>query len=97
MYTDTLGVLIGRYCWRSRLKRGVLYGYEPPLIETERLTVAGLLKDAGYNTACVGKWHLGLGFSTRSGYDYDFDAPLPWELEYPDATNPTTVPVVWHV
>ena len=56
------GVLTGRYCWRSRLKRGVLYGYEPPLIEQERLTVAGLLKDAGYNTACVGKWHLGLGF-----------------------------------
>lgn len=72
------GVLTGRYCWRSRLKRGVLYGYEPPLIEPERLTVASLLKDAGYNTACVGKWHLGLGFSTKSGYDFDFNAPLPW-------------------
>ncbi len=72
------GVLTGRYCWRSRLKRGVLYGYEPSLIQPERLTVAGLLKDVGYNTACVGKWHLGLGFSTKSGYNYDFDAPLPW-------------------
>ena len=27
------GVLTGRYCWRSRLKFGVLYAYEPPLIE----------------------------------------------------------------
>jgi len=72
------GVLTGRYCWRSRLKRGVLYGYEPPLIEANRLTVAGLLKDVGYNTACVGKWHLGLGFSTKPGYDFDFNAPLPW-------------------
>lgn len=72
------GVLTGRYCWRSRLKRGVLYGYEPPLIEADRLTVAGLLKDVGYNTACVGKWHLGLGFSTKPGYDFDFNAPLPW-------------------
>ena len=72
------GVLTGRYCWRSRLKRGVLYGYEPALIEPERLTVASLLKNAGYNTACVGKWHLGIGFSTKLGYDYDFDAPLPW-------------------
>ena len=72
------GVLTGRYCWRSRLKHGVLYGYEPPLIEPERLTVAGLLKDAGYNTACIGKWHLGLGFSTVQGYDFDFNAPLPW-------------------
>ena len=72
------GVLTGRYCWRSRLKRGVLYGYEPPLIEADRLTVAGLLKDVGYTTACVGKWHLGLGFSTKHGYDFDFNAPLPW-------------------
>ena len=72
------GVLTGRYCWRSRLKHGVLYGYEPPLIEPERLTVPGLLKDAGYNTACTGKWHLGLGFSTVAGYDFDFNAPLPW-------------------
>ena len=70
------GVLTGRYCWRSRLKHGVLYGYEPPLIERERLTVAGLLKDVGYNTACVGKWHLGLEFSTVPGYDFDFNAPL---------------------
>ena len=37
------GVLTGRYCWRSKLKRSVLFGYEPPLIEPERLTVAGLV------------------------------------------------------
>ena len=72
------GVLTGRYCWRSRLKYGVLYGYEPPLIEPERMTVPRLLKGSGYNTACIGKWHLGLGFTTRPGYDFDFNAPLPW-------------------
>ena len=72
------GVLTGRYCWRTDLKHGVLYSYEPPLIEKERLTVAGLLKNAGYNTACIGKWHLGLGFSTKPGQHIDFDRPLPW-------------------
>ncbi len=72
------GVLTGRYCWRSELKHGVLYGYEPPLIEPNRLTVAALLKNAGYNTACVGKWHLGLGYSTKPGQEIDFDRPLPW-------------------
>ena len=77
------GVLTGRYCWRSRLKRSVLFGYEPPLIEKERLTVASMLKDVGYHTAAVGKWHVGLGYSTKPGKQIDFDAPLPW----PEATR----------
>jgi len=59
------GVMTGRYCWRSRLKKGVLNGYSEPLIETDRLTVASLLKRNGYNTGCVGKWHLGLGWATK--------------------------------
>src|SRR5210317_1721698 len=54
------GILTGRYCWRSRLKKGVLYGYSPHLIEDGCMTVGHLLKEAGYNTACVGKWHLGM-------------------------------------
>jgi arylsulfatase A len=72
------GVLTGRYCWRSDLKHGVLYGYEPPLIEPERLTVAGMLQNAGYHTAAVGKWHLGLGYTAKPGESVDFDRPLPW-------------------
>ena len=66
------GVLTGRYCWRSRLKRGVLGGYSPALIESGRMTVASLLKQHGYATACVGKWHLGLGNAKKT----DFDKPL---------------------
>ncbi|MBL7152420.1 MAG: arylsulfatase [Phycisphaerae bacterium] len=63
------GVLTGRYCWRSRLKRGVLGGYSPLLIDTNRMTVASLLKQHGYATACIGKWHLGLGDNKRTDYD----------------------------
>ena len=51
------GVLTGRYCWRSRLKSGVLNGYSSHLIDPQRDTVAGLLKQQGYHTACIGKWH----------------------------------------
>ena len=60
-------VLTGRYCWRSRLKRWVLWGFEPPLIEPERLTVARMLEKQGYATAAIGKWHLGLGWATVDG------------------------------
>ncbi|MHC4243989.1 MAG: sulfatase-like hydrolase/transferase [Planctomycetota bacterium] len=63
------GVLTGRYCWRSRLKRGVLGGYSPALIDTKRMTVASMLKQYGYATACIGKWHLGLGNDKKTDYD----------------------------
>ena len=54
------GLLTGRYAWRSRLQRGVLDGgNDEPLIAAERLTVPGFLKQHGYATACIGKWHLG--------------------------------------
>jgi arylsulfatase A-like enzyme len=62
------GILTGRYAWRTRLKRGVLLGRSPNLIEPERLTLAEILRDAGYATAAVGKWHL--GFGTREEVDY---------------------------
>ncbi len=59
------GVLTGRYSWRTSLKRGVLGGYSPPLIEPGRLTVAAMLRGQGYRTACIGKWHLGLDWAKR--------------------------------
>jgi arylsulfatase A-like enzyme len=59
------GILTGRYAWRSRLKDGVLWGYDTPLIEEGRPTVASFLKDNGYQTACIGKWHLGLGWQKK--------------------------------
>jgi arylsulfatase A len=65
------GILTGRYCFRSRLQSGVLVGHSPSLIEPGRLTVASLLKQAGYRTGCIGKWHLGLDFRKK-----DADKPL---------------------
>ena len=57
------GVVTGRYCWRTRLKSGVLNGYSSHLIDENRETVASMLKKSGYATGMVGKWHLGLDFA----------------------------------
>lgn len=55
-------ILTGRYNWRTRLKKSVLFGLDEPLIPTTRTTVASFLNQRGYHTGIVGKWHLGLGW-----------------------------------
>lgn len=61
------GILTGQYCWRSRIKSGVLLGYSPSLIEERTPTVAKYLQKQGYTTACIGKWHLGVDFKLKDG------------------------------
>lgn len=61
------GIMTGRYSWRSELKKGVLQGYSRALISPERDTVASLLSRNGYNTAIIGKWHLGLNWRLKDG------------------------------
>lgn len=67
------GILTGRYCWRTSLKSGVLWGYSPNLIEPGRMTVASMLKSRGYYTGVIGKWHLGLGDREKTDYDQPLD------------------------
>ena len=71
------GVVTGRYCWRTRLKKGVLGGSSPPLIDPQRATVASVLKNKGYTTAIVGKWHLGLEYGRKDGNSKEFDFTKP--------------------
>ena len=76
-------LLTGRYCWRTELKDGVGGGYSPPLIKPDRLTVAGMLKNAGYSTACVGKWHVGMNWQLKDEFSTD-ENPLPRQLFRPN-------------
>ncbi len=63
------GGLTGRYAFRSRLKKAVISGDSPTLIEKGRKTLGDLFKENGYTTACVGKWHLGLDWQVRENYE----------------------------
>ncbi|NOZ40859.1 MAG: arylsulfatase [Planctomycetes bacterium] len=84
------GVLTGRYAWRSRLKSGVLWGYSRSLIEPERLTVAGLLKNEGYRTACIGKWHLGFQSADIAKKGLTDDSP-DMTADHPHAVDYSTL------
>ena len=78
------GFLTGRYSWRTRLQDGVLVdATEEPLIKDDEETVATLLRDNGYSTACIGKWHLGIEWERR---DDNYTSPRQhvgngWEID----------------
>ena len=61
------GLLTGRYAWRTWLQQGVVQGDDDPLIAEDRITVAGFLKQQGYHTGIVGKWHLNYTYYDSAG------------------------------
>lgn len=63
------GLLTGRYAFRSASGGKVGSGFNKPVIEPGRETMASLLKKAGYSTACIGKWHLGVTWQTKEQSD----------------------------
>ena len=76
-------VLTGRYPWRTKVKKGALPGDATAMIEPGRLTIAGLLKKAGYYTAGTGKWHLGLGTGEKADFFKLFHpAPTDFGFDY---------------
>ncbi|MFI3324182.1 MAG: sulfatase-like hydrolase/transferase [Rikenellaceae bacterium] len=54
-------MLTGEYPFRSGRTSGVVNPFDPLQINHERPTIADLVKDEGYNTATIGKWHHGYG------------------------------------
>ena len=87
------GLLTGRYSWRTHMKKGVLRGYSPLLIDPARPTIASMLRKQGYATAAIGKWHLGLGNAEVTdyskplspgpndvGFDYFFGIPASLDM-----------------
>ncbi|MES2651150.1 MAG: arylsulfatase [Bacteroidota bacterium] len=80
-------LMTGQYPWRKE-GTGVLPGDAALIIPTDKTTLPNLFKKAGYKTAIVGKWHLGLGKQIEKnwneaikpgpnevGFDYSFIFP----------------------
>jgi len=72
--------LTGQYAWRNPAGASILNGEAPLAIDTNATTTASLLKQAGYATAIVGKWHIGLG---KGDLDYNKEIkPGPLEVGF---------------
>ena len=74
LLTGRLGVRTGMYGDQRR----VLFPDSKGGLPSEELTIAELLKQAGYHTACIGKWHLGHlpeYMPLRHGFDYFYGYP----------------------
>ncbi len=76
-------LITGQYSWRNKaegLNKGVAKGDAPLLIPTTMTTAPGLLKQAGYRTALIGKWHLGFGL-TKPDFNQEL-RPGPLEIGF---------------
>lgn len=73
------GLLTGRYPVRYGLEQGVIHPDSHHGLPSEEVTIAELLKQDGYTTACIGKWHLGHRdglLPTDQGFDYFYGIPF---------------------
>lgn len=89
-------LLTGIYPWRNK-KAKILQGDAPLLIDTKQETLPKLLSKAGYQTAVIGKWHLGLGSGSVDWNDTIKPGPneVGFDESYIFAATQDRVPTVY--
>ena len=74
-------LLTGRYPVRHGNLWSPIFLKAPLAVSPDRLTIADVAKEAGYATACIGKWHLGFGTNTPTNWNEELK-PGPLELGF---------------
>jgi arylsulfatase A-like enzyme len=81
------GLMTGRLAVRSGMtsdSRRVLFPDSAGGLQQNEITIARALKNKGYTSACIGKWHLGhlpQYLPTRHGFDYYFGIPYSNDMD----------------
>lgn len=90
------GLLTGVYPWRNSEAK-ILPGTAPLIIDTQQQTIPGVLKTAGYETAIIGKWHLGLGNGQVNWNEHISPGPneVGFDYSYILAATQDRVPTVY--
>ena len=73
-------LMTGEYAWRKK-GTGIAPGNAAALIQPGRVTLPSILHNAGYATAVVGKWHMGLGGNTGPDWNGEIN-PGPLEIGF---------------
>ncbi|MFY9150538.1 MAG: arylsulfatase [Prolixibacteraceae bacterium] len=90
------GILTGVYPWRNEDAK-ILPGSAPLIIDTAQITIPKMLKKKGYQTAVVGKWHLGLGIGDTDWNKHITPGPneVGFDYSYILAATQDRVPTVY--
>lgn len=78
------GLLTGQYPKRVNLHEAVVFPFSEHGLEPEAYTMAEMLKENGYTTACIGKWHLGHQekyMPNNQGFDYFYGVPYSNDMD----------------
>ena len=88
-------LLTGSYPRRIDMAKGVIFPQDNHGLHTDELTIADMLKEVGYATACIGKWHLGHRepfLPTSQGFDTYFGIPYSNDMNHPDNSSKESIP-----
>ena len=89
-------LLTGVYPWREKNAK-ILPGTAPLIIGTDQMTIPKMLKEQGYYTGVIGKWHLGLGTGHVDWNEHISPSPneVGFDYSYIMAATQDRVPTVY--